>query len=211
MKFLVETSSTPAKVPQNPEVKLAQSLARCSNHAAEVRKIHLNIYNSFEAKVAIYLSTYFKPWETDSLIRHIAQMAYSRNYQGEWKTVQELLETELQTPEQYRKKFFELRSAEEFYGNILRLAQKFVDSRRFYITDEQKEKVHRVKRPQRHRGYRDKGSGRLPHEKHGEPPVKPDREDRRPLVNHPLLREFCEFSLIFNLSAVPVSTSRKGG
>lgn len=51
-----------------------------------------------------------------------------------------------------------------------------------------RKKTGKVVYAQYHRGYKDKGSLRLPSDFHGIRPYK-DKEDRRHLVQHPLLQE----------------------
>jgi hypothetical protein len=46
----------------------------------------------------------------------------------------------------------------------------------------------RVRRPVRHRGYRDKGTLRPPHQSVVDPPEKEEKTDRRQNVGHPLLQ-----------------------
>ena len=141
----------------------------------------------WEALKLIYLSIPYKAWETEVLIRTIAYRAYSNNYNGQWRIVQELLEAELQSTEQFLEIFLKYKSKEEYYGNLLHNIKKY--EKYFLLKVTQGTDNRPVKRPQRKRGYADKGSRRLPHEYHGDPPISREREDRRKKVYHPLLRE----------------------
>lgn len=186
MKLLIEstTQPLPSKTPENSVSKLAETLSQYSNRF-QIFSIRLNVTRSFDALCAAYLASFFKPWENDVLIRHLAQLAYRGNYKGRWITLQAMLEDGIQSPERFQERFIELRGPNEFYGNLLPRARKL--ERRLQQKDLLEKNNRPVQRTLRHRGYRDKGSRRLPHEFHGDPPVKPNRDDRRHLVNHPLL------------------------
>lgn len=141
----------------------------------------------WEALALIYISIDYPEWETDILIQTIAHRAYANNYNGRWRTVQAMLEVDLQSTEQFRVEFLKYFSKEEYYGNLLRLV-KLMNLRK-----QEKNLLRKNERtpkyPQRKRGYADKGSRRYPHEHHGQPYAENNREDRRKLVHHPLLRE----------------------
>lgn len=129
------------------------------------------------------------PWESDVIYRSLGLQAYRCNYNGEWRTVQELLEAEQQTPEEYKQIFLKTHSPEDLYGNYLQKDKMRYFGRLIFAKNLESPDDRPVKRTIRKRGYSDKGSRRLPHEHHGDPPIRPQREDRRNRINHPLLRE----------------------
>lgn len=145
-----------------------------------------NIGTSWDALCLIYILSHIGSlfWLTDTLLGRIAQKAYLASYEGEWKTVQDFLELNPQTPEEFYEIFLKYRSPEEFFGNLKKRAQRLSLLIRFYKRDPHGP----VNRTLRTRGYRDKGTYHPPHESHGEPPEKDERLDRRKLVGHPLLR-----------------------
>lgn len=148
--------------------------------------ISANISGARSALSFLYISLYFEYWETEVLIRTIAQKAFTHNYNGEWKTVQDFLETELQTPEQFEEKYIELKGPHDFFGNFLPKAARY--SKLLKIRNSSEKIRRKVVYPQYHRGYKDKGSLRLPSDFHGIRPYS-DKEDRRKKITHPLLRE----------------------
>jgi hypothetical protein len=151
-------------------------------------EIRYNVRTAWESLCLLYLSLHLNYWETEVVVRTISQRAYQHSYEGEWQVVQRFLEEQLDTPQQYEERWKELsgRPLEEFYGNLVPYAAKM--EKRLDYRDTSKAATGKVRRPQRKRGYADKGSCRLPHEKHGSPPVK-EKEDRRNLIMiNPLLR-----------------------
>lgn len=136
----------------------------------------------------LYLSLHFKEWETDHLVRTIAQKAYQYSYEGEWWTVQRFLEEQFSTPQQFEENWTRIsgKPTEEFYGNLVPFSARL--EKRIDYRDTTKTFPRKVRKPQRKRGYADKGSRRLPHERHGDPPVR-EKEDRRNLIEfNPLLK-----------------------
>lgn len=169
---------------------MAETSSLYSNTSASLRA---NFESSQEALALILISGFLKPWNTDIIIRTIGQKAYAYNYQGNWKRVQLILESydfqeELDTqqaPEKLIATFLMFFSPEDFYGNIVPLAYKLAKYRIFF-KNPFNENFRRPQRPVFRRGYKDKGSRRLPHERHGEPPYKEKEIDRRYLIKHPL-------------------------
>lgn len=183
----MELSNFSPKLKRAPELikeNLAQTSTRYSDNPVSLR---LNVTKPYEALAAYYLSLYFRFWQTDTLVRSLAHRAYANNYQGKWELVQEVLELELSQPEELEAWFIKVGLANEFFGVILPDAEKI--ERRVNYRDMSRPSNHYVRRTQRIRGYRDKGSCRLPHEHHGIPPTPEEREDRRPLVHHPLVQQ----------------------
>lgn len=143
-----------------------------------------NLRTSWEALCLLRFLSDKPPWTTEHLYRTIAQRAYNVNYQGRWGEVQRLLEAPIHNPQDFDFYFLQTHDPQELYGNLLRdLAriEKLIDQRRTDRPDRRP-----VRRRIRRRGYQDKGTRRLPHEFHGDPPVGPEREDRRKLISHPL-------------------------
>lgn len=146
-----------------------------------------DIGTSWDALCLIYIISHVGNlfWITDSILRKISQKAYQSNYEGGWKTVQEILEQNPQTPEEFYWQFLQSHSPEEFFGNLKRRSKRMILLIRFYRRDPHGP----VRKPQRARGYKDKGTLRPPHKRHGDPPEKKEKVDRRGMVGHPLLRE----------------------
>lgn len=153
----------------------------------ELMELRTNCSKAREAIALYYVSLYYQVWQTDVLVRKLAQMAYANNYQGRWNRVQEILELEINRPEELEEYYIQTGHANDFYGNVLPLAVKILY--RIKYIDTSKGPRSRVRYPQRVRGYKDKGSCRLPHEYHGEdlPGKERKRDDRRQYVHHPLV------------------------
>jgi len=167
--------------------KIAESQSLYSDVEPRIIKISANLSSARNALGYIYIALHYEYWETEDLIRSIGQKAYLQNYNGKWKTVQEFLESEFQTPKDFEDKFISVFGPHDFFGNFLPAVEK--QYRLLKVTDLTKEKTGKVNYPQFHRGYKDKGSLRLPHEYHGDRPVGPERLDRRQNIKHPLLGE----------------------
>jgi hypothetical protein len=99
----------------------------------------------------------------EPFIEKAARAAYYNNYEGKWKVVRDILNTKTFCLNNCLQKLPEHYSPEEFYGNIIPLMKRMKKSIRF-------RKWHNrpmtpVKRPQRPRGYTDKGTSTPLHEK----------------------------------------------
>lgn len=143
--------------------------------------------SSWDALCVLYLLSHLESryWITDEHHRRIAQQAYVSNYEGEWKTVQEILEQYPQTPKEFYDIFLKFHTPEEFFGNLVRRARRLSRG----IGTKMRDPHGPVSRPQRHRGYRDKGTLRPSHRPAVEPPVESfERLDRRSQAGHPLVR-----------------------
>lgn len=150
------------------------------------------------------------PWLTEKVYRVIAYRAFINNYLGEWEIVQAMLETKPQTYEAVKKKFLEYHSYSAFEGNY-RCSRSEI-SRWLWKKPIGSTRQGTVRYPQRKRGYTDKGSRRLPHQYHGIPPYSDEKEDRRHLVQHPLLyEEKSGEEANFQDEEMTKTTSRKGG
>lgn len=148
--------------------------------------------SSWDALGALYLLSHLEPhyWITDAIHRQLAQRAYLANYEGEWETVQKILEQYPKTPREFRDVFLKYHSVEELYGNLVRRARRLSRG----IGSKSRDPHGPVRRPQRHRGYRDKGTLRPTHRPAVDPPQRELRVDRRDLIGHPLLRRRLESS-----------------
>lgn len=161
---------------------------------AEVRSLSpdhslgVQISTSWESLSLIYILAHVWDlyWMTDEIIRKIAHKAYQMNYEGSWAIVQEILEQQFQNPQEFYEVFLRFYSPEDFFGNLKRTAKRTIWKIRF-----QKRDPHGpIRRTQRVRGYRDHGTLRPIHQYHGIPPSSDvEKEDRRHLVAHPLLKE----------------------
>ena len=115
-----------------------------------------------EALLVIFLATYLPPWESWEIINRINSQCYFQRYLGKWEKVEQLLQLTSDSQE-IRSKFIEIMTPDDFFGNFLKLAERFLreNPRSFKPTERDR---HKPKRLIRHRGYRDKGSLRPPHE-----------------------------------------------
>jgi len=145
------------------------------------------ITTSWDALAILYLCSHLESayWLTDEIHRLLANKAYAANYEGEWAVVQELLETYTKTPKEFYAEFLRFHSPEEFFGNLVRTANRLKHG----IGSKARDPHGLVRKPQRHRGYRDKGTLRPAHRPAVIPPVDDERVDRRLKLGHPLVRE----------------------
>jgi len=141
---------------------------------------------SWDALVVLYILSHLEEsyWVTEEYHRKIANDAYRNNYEGGWEAVQNCLEQYPKTPKEFFDWFVSCHSPEEFFGNIVKTARRKTQYMNFKSRDPQG----RVRRPVRHRGYRDKGTLRPPHQPVVDPPEKEEKTDRRQNVGHPLLQ-----------------------
>lgn len=173
--------------PEDLQLEITDWIAECLSLEPDRTLGIRNIGSSWDALCLIYILTHVSSqfWITDDITRRIGQKAYAANYQGEWETVQDLLERNPQTPEEFYNIFILTHSPEEFFGNLKRRARRVCLLIRFMKRDPHGP----VSYSQRTRGYKDKGTYHPPHEFHGEPPEKVERLDRRKMIGHPLLKE----------------------
>ena len=126
---------------------------------------------------------------TQKFREHLAQMCYNYNYEGKWRVVQEVLELPIQRPYYIITTILQRLNVRELKGNILRVAALLlncVEERQFDVSKEYRQKLHKVKKPQRKRGYDDKGYLRPSHEwteRYPFPGEAEQREDRRLKAN----------------------------
>lgn len=170
--------------------KLIKRIAACQSlyPDSDNRVINLtfNLRGAYQCLQLIYISTYFPVWETDRLISSIAQKAFRQKYNGKWKTVQDFLETELQTPKHFEEKYLTLRGPHDFFGPFLEGASREIFLVK--ITDMTVTYKGPVTYPVYRRGYKDKGTLRPKHKSFRNLPGEDEREDRRNRITHPLLQ-----------------------
>lgn len=173
--------------PKDLSLDLEDWIAECQSLQPDRTLGIRNIGTSWDSLCLIYILSHVGSlyWITDDILRRIAQKAYVANYEGEWKTVQDFLEQNPQTPEEFYNLFLKYRSPEEFFGNLKKRARRISLLIRFYKRDPHGP----VSKSQRTRGYRDMGTYHPPHEYHGEPPEKDEKLDLRKRVGHPLLKD----------------------
>lgn len=173
--------------PRDLSLDLKDWIAECQSldpdHTLGIRTIG----SSWDALCLIYILSHVANlfWITDDIHRRIAQKAYQANYEGEWKTVQDFLQQNPQTPEAFYQIWISYHSPEEFFGNLKKRAKRI----QLIIRFKKRDPHGPVSKSQRIRGYRDKGTYHPPHEFHGEPPEKDEKIDLRRFVGHPLLKE----------------------
>lgn len=149
------------------------------------------ISTAWDAFAALYLLSHLEAsyWITDDIHRTIAQQAYHSNYEGEWEAVQEILEQYPHTPKEFYDAFLKRHSSDEFFGNLVKRANRLSRG----ISFKRRDPHGPIRWPQRHRGYNDKGTLRPPHQTVEPIPgevdlqLMPERIDRRKNVGHPLL------------------------
>jgi len=143
-----------------------------------------NCTTARQAQIIIFLSLYLEKWETDRIHEHLAQLAFRYQYNGEWRRVQDFLES-FDTPADFFRTYLEARSEDEFFGNFLLECNRYI---RYYKSYYRKVgQKGPVIKGQRKRGYDDKGTLR-PYHQRGRmlPDPRPEPEDRRFLIKHPL-------------------------
>lgn len=161
-------------------------IAECQSLQPE-RTIRIpRISTSWDALCVLYLMSHLESryWLTDDVHRKMGQKAYVANYEGEWETVQVILEQYPRTPKEFYDIFLKFHSPEEFFGNLVPRARRLSRGIGSILRDPHGP----VLRSQRHRGYRDKGTLRPPHRPAVEPPTKLAHIDRRSKLGHPLIR-----------------------
>lgn len=162
---------------------------------AECQSLHPNLslginirLSAWDSLVLLYILSHIGQffWITDDLHKNLSQRAYQNNYEGEWKTVQDFLESDLQTPKKFYDKFVENRDPCEFFGNIKRRAKVLL---RIIKKKKRDFQAGNVIYPIRKRGYKDKGTLRPFHRPAVIPPYSEVKVDRRSDIFHPLIKE----------------------
>jgi len=161
-------------------------IAECQSLQPDRALTLIRIRTGWDALAVLFICSHLEAtyWVTEKFHREAGQKAYAGCYEGEWKTVQAVLEQNPQTPQQFLDIFLKFHNPEEFFGNLKRYAQRILRWRGSVARDPHGP----VRKSQRHRGYRDKGTLRPPHRPTVEPPEKIQREDRRLFIAHPLIR-----------------------
>lgn len=185
-------NSSELRQQRNPLLKLecllAETSARYPN--PKLRELRANVTSARSALSFVLICSWFgdEPWKTEVLLKTCAQRAFAARYTGRWKLVQILLELEPEsfTPESVVATCLKYMSPQDFYGNLVPSTLAFFRSVQF--RDMTKPSKRRVERTQFRRGYRDKGSRRLPHESAVALPSSPPSTDRRHKVHcNPLI------------------------
>jgi hypothetical protein len=168
-------------------------LPRLKNWIAESQSLHsamprlgkswLPHYRSArEAEIILFLGLFLHEWEVWEVTQRIVESCYFHRYSGAWEQVQKILEQVLNLQE-YEEKYSMFYNDDEFFGNLLRDAEKFLKRNPHSFKD----LVRDEKRPRRlirHRGYRDKGSLRPYHQRGRNLPDPEPGQDRRGKVRY---------------------------
>lgn len=175
--------STKAFDRETPLDSLYETMAVTSARHPATIEMRYNVRNAYESLALLLILSAFadEPWKTEVVIRTIAQTAFAQRYSGKWRQVQEILELENPTPDSVVLKLLEFMSIDDFFGNLVPRAKVIWRTMKFLDTTQKCNRP--VIKPQFRRGYRDKGSRRLPHELHGLPPSHPPEVDRRHKVS----------------------------
>lgn len=173
--------------PQDIPLDVDEWIAECQSLQPDRSLSFSTSGSSWDALCLVYLLSHLTHlyWLTEDITRVLAQKAYRGNYQGGWEEVQESLEQNLQSPEQFYDWFLRHHAPEEFFGNLRKRAKRLLKTMRSKRRDPHGPVVKR----QRPRGYRDKGTYVPPHRPKVEPPESEPRVDRRKRVKHPLIYE----------------------
>lgn len=181
MKILSETRSE----------KIAEYTSPCPDLPI---KFHINAESAKEAIASLLIMATILP-ERAGLPKlyftdHLARMCFNFNYEGEWAKVQEILELRTMSPYKIVEKLSNWMSAEDYYGNFVPLCRKLARNARIVKISYGNNR--KVRKPQRKRGYDDKGTLRLSHtwlptDVHlGANPERVDRRDKSHTPRSPL-------------------------
>lgn len=149
-----------------PAVKrIAENTPGCSDHS---KRIDCELRSAREYIALLLVLPLLCPARNffciQTLIGKIHQKAVHYQYQGDWKIVGELLQQDHFSVYQRWTTVSKELTDEEWFGNLLPLMVRVVKAIRFkkqYIF--QTERSSKVRKPQRKRGYSDKGSLRPSH------------------------------------------------
>lgn len=168
---------------RTPLDSLYETMAVTSARYPATIEFRFNVRTAYDSLSLLLLSSFFsdEPWKTEVIVRTIAQKAFAARYSGKWRQVQEILELENPTPLDVISHLLHHCSTDDLFGNLVPRAKSIWTMLK--IRDSVVPDRRPVLRPQFRRGYRDKGSRRLPHELHGEPPSRPPSIDRRHKVH----------------------------
>lgn len=157
--------------------------------------IEIPTSSAYETKAAIFVVTLLtegrKQYFRYKFFERVAQKCFIYGYEGQWREVQEILEIKALTPRDIIKHFENTMSKEDIFGNMIPTINKVLN--RVKIVGINPLKKTKVRRPKRKRGYDDKGTLRLSHEKHDfweYSGMNPEREDRRHLISYPSRRVY---------------------
>lgn len=145
----------------------------------------LTAFQAIAATISVLDEAQSEFWITEKWIRSMAQRCYSQQYEGQWATLQVLLQTSTNSQE-FRENALEILGARTFFGNLVPFIARY--SRTVRLRPEEVNR--RARRRIRRRGYTDKGHRIEDHEHHGIQ-GRPDSGipllDYRHLILHPLL------------------------
>jgi len=146
----------------------------------------ISAFQAIAATISVLDAAGEEFWLTEKWIKAQAQRCYSQQYEGEWATLQVLLQTSTD-PQEFRKNALEIFGARTFYGNLIPYSERYGRTVRLQSEDF----IRRARRKTRRRGYTDKGHRIEDHEHHGIQ-GRPDSGipllDFRDLIQHPLLQ-----------------------
>lgn len=175
--------------------QLAQDLEIPRKKVAEYTSLYPDLSMKFpykspmEAIAVLSIVGYIIPPRNEyykyKIKEEMAQRCYNYNYQGKWKIVQELLELSPDYPADILRYLEQHFSPETIFGNIVPMVRKMLLLMKLNKNINRRNKV---KKPQRKRGYNDKGTLRFPHEIHRawtSSYVEHEREDRRDKIKAP--------------------------
>lgn len=176
--------------------KLDSKLYEAQNKVAEYTslysdtKLRICYTTAYEAIVAYLIAVYVGSSSREEYVLYkfteeMASRCYKNNYQGKWELVQDFIELQPHTLYNILEFLEDHFSYCDLYGNILPLVEKLAKSLK---VGRQRPNNGRVKKPQRRRGYNDKGTLRLNHEHHSlwtwSGPNE-ERLDRRSKISYP--------------------------
>lgn len=174
----------------------SEFLSRCSDPSKYIFTIQhprtgLQAIAAYGAILAMSQDNIFLIEDT---VKALAQRAFLQNYQGTWKKLQEFLEETITTKE-FEEKMFLSFGPYDIYGNILPEIARQMSGIKAKPRDPNKNTF--VKKAQRRRGYRDKGTLRSVEDKArcaaniliATVEGAHTRQDRRFEVKHPLLHK----------------------
>lgn len=162
--------------------RIAESPSPCPDSSYKVYH-PIGALRNIAAYGALLLHQKEAYWFTDKEVNYFRSLCYRFNYNGKWKSFQEILETTLNF-EEFESKTIEIFGSHTYWGNIVGLILMYSRT-----INHEKTKNSKVRKPQRKRGYDDHGSLRPFHQRGRNLPDVSPREDRRGKVKHPILSE----------------------
>lgn len=140
----------------------------------------------------------------EKLRNQLNKIAYQKNYQGYWKLVSTLVETEPYVPARVLEKAIEKIGTNAFFGNHLKSMRRIKNNMIAFNPYEPSNAP--VRKPQRKRGYNDKGHLPLKHLTPIGHPLKKERPKPQEITEEP---RFYSTSLIGDRSNIAAELVRK--